>query len=79
MQPELAWGWHLDAICEHLEAWLRDEILDLEGVRVVVDPKSMILLKGTEVDFETGIRGHGFKFTNPNIKDSCGCGESITF
>ncbi len=56
-----------------------DHVLTKDGVRVVVDPKSMILLKGTEVDFETGIRGHGFKFTNPNIKDSCGCGESITF
>ena len=50
-----------------------------DGVRVVVDPKSMLLLKGTEVDFETGIRGHGFKFTNPNTQGSCGCGESITF
>ena len=56
-----------------------DHVLTKDGVRVVVDPKSMILLKGTEVDFETGIRGHGFKFQNPNIKDSCGCGESITF
>lgn len=56
-----------------------DHVLTKDGVRVVVDPRSTILLKGTEVDFETGIRGHGFKFTNPNIKDSCGCGESITF
>jgi iron-sulfur cluster assembly protein len=56
-----------------------DHVITKDGVRVVVDPKSMILLKGTEVDFETGIRGHGFKFQNPNIKDSCGCGESITF
>ena len=50
-----------------------------EGVRVVVDPKSMLLLDGTEVHFETGIRGHGFKFNNPNVTDSCGCGESIVF
>lgn len=50
-----------------------------EGVRVIVDPKSMLLLDGTEVHFETGIRGHGFKFKNPNVKDSCGCGESIAF
>lgn len=56
-----------------------DHVVVKDGVRVVVDPKSMLLLKGTEVDFETGIRGHGFKFRNPNIKDSCGCGESITF
>ncbi len=56
-----------------------DHVVLKDGVRVHVDPKSMLMLKGTEVDFETGIRGHGFKFTNPNVKDSCGCGESITF
>jgi iron-sulfur cluster assembly protein len=56
-----------------------DHVVTVDGVRVVVDPKSMILLKGTTVDFETGIRGHGFRFTNPNVKDSCGCGESVTF
>ena len=64
---------------EDREPRASDHVVVKDGVRVVVDPKSMILLKGTEVDFETGIRGHGFKFNNPNIKDSCGCGESITF
>ena len=54
-------------------------MFEKDNVRVVVDPKSMILLEGTEVDFETGIRGHGFRFVNPNTKDSCGCGESISF
>jgi len=56
-----------------------DEVIVKDGVRMVVDPKSMLLLRGTEIDFETGMRGHGFRFTNPNIADSCGCGESITF
>jgi iron-sulfur cluster assembly protein len=56
-----------------------DHVVTVDGVRVVVDAKSVLLLKGTTVDFETGIRGHGFRFTNPNVKDSCGCGESITF
>ena len=56
-----------------------DHVFEKDNVRVVVDPKSMILLEGTEVDFETGIRGHGFRFVNPNTKDSCGCGESISF
>ena len=56
-----------------------DSVVLKDGVRVHVDPKSMLLLRGTQVDFETGMRGHGFKFTNPNVKDSCGCGESITF
>ncbi len=49
------------------------------GVRVLVDPKSMLLLDGTKLDFETGMRGHGFKFENPNVKSDCGCGESISF
>ncbi len=56
-----------------------DHVIEKDGVTVIVDPKSMLLLSGTELDFETGMRGHGFKFKNPNVKDSCGCGESITF
>lgn len=56
-----------------------DLVIEQDGVRVVVDPKSLFYLDGTEVDFETGIRGHGFKFKNPNTKDSCGCGESVSF
>lgn len=56
-----------------------DLVVEVDGVRVVVDPKSLFYLDGTEVDFETGMRGHGFKFKNPNTKDSCGCGESISF
>ncbi len=56
------------------------EVGGLEGsVRVYVDPKSMLLLAGTKLDFETGMRGHGFKFENPNVKSDCGCGESISF
>jgi iron-sulfur cluster assembly protein len=49
------------------------------GVRVYVDPKSMIYLEGTTIHFEKGIRGHGFQFENPNVKSDCGCGESVTF
>ncbi|MCR9163157.1 MAG: HesB/IscA family protein [Nannocystaceae bacterium] len=56
-----------------------DHVVDAYGVRVFVDPKSMVLVKGTRIDFETGIRGHGFKFENPNVGDSCGCGESVAF
>jgi len=56
-----------------------DHVIDAYGVRVLVDPKSMVLIKGTTIDFETGIRGHGFKFENPNVGDSCGCGESVSF
>jgi iron-sulfur cluster assembly protein len=57
----------------------KDHVIDAHGVKVYVDPKSMVLVKGTEIDFETGIRGHGFRFQNPNVDSSCGCGESISF
>lgn len=57
----------------------KDRVIDAFGVRIYVDPKSMLLVKGTEIDFETGIRGHGFRFENPNVETSCGCGESVSF
>ena len=56
-----------------------DHVFERDGVSVLVDPKSMRLVRGTTLDFETGIRGHGFKFDNPNVSDSCGCGESVSF
>ena len=56
-----------------------DHVSEKDGVTLVVDPKSMFYVEGTVIDFETGIRGHGFKFDNPKVDDSCGCGESITF
>lgn len=49
------------------------------GVKIYVDPKSLLLVRNTEIDFETGMRGHGFRFANPNVDSSCGCGESISF
>lgn len=48
-------------------------------VKVFCDPKSLIYLDGTTLDFTSGIAGHGFKFINPNVKSSCGCGESVSF
>lgn len=48
-------------------------------VRVFVDKKSLIYLQGTTLNFVTGLMGHGFKFENPNVKGSCGCGESVQF
>jgi iron-sulfur cluster assembly protein len=56
-----------------------DTVVDANGVRVYVDPKSMRLVKDTKIDFETGMRGHGFRFDNPNVSNSCGCGESVSF
>jgi iron-sulfur cluster assembly protein len=47
------------------------------GVRVVVDPKSLPYVDGTELDYTREGLNEGFKFTNPNVKDECGCGESF--
>lgn len=55
-----------------------DEVFESQGVKVVVDPKSLIYLDGTEVDFAKEGLNEGFRFTNPNAKDECGCGESFT-
>jgi iron-sulfur cluster assembly protein len=57
----------------------RDHVFEEHGVKLCVDPKSYIYLKGTELDFVRSIMGHGFKFNNPNVKGACGCGESVQF
>jgi len=55
-----------------------DEIIEADGVKVVVDAKSAIFLKGTTLDFVTALMGGGFKFLNPNSTGTCGCGESFS-
>lgn len=55
-----------------------DKVFEVEdGVKVVVDMKSFLYLKGTELDFTTDLIGGGFKFNNPNARKSCGCGSSF--
>lgn len=54
-----------------------DEVFESNGVKVVVDKKSLIYLDGTELDFTREGLNEGFKFNNPNVKDACGCGESF--
>ncbi|MBI4511182.1 MAG: iron-sulfur cluster assembly accessory protein [Deltaproteobacteria bacterium] len=56
-----------------------DKVIEKDGVRLYVDPKSFVYLDGTELDFVSSLMGHGFKFHNPNVKGSCGCGESVQF
>jgi iron-sulfur cluster assembly protein len=56
----------------------RDHVFVYEGLNVVVDPKSLIYLRGSVLDYEVKLMQHGFKFRNPNEKASCGCGESFT-
>lgn len=54
-----------------------DHHFESYGVTVVVDPKSLPYLDGTELDFAREGLNEGFKFNNPNVKDECGCGESF--
>ena len=62
--------------CE--EGGAGDEIVLSEGVKLVVDSKSLMLLGGTQIDFVSGLMGSGFKFNNPNVRHSCACGESFS-
>ena len=55
-----------------------DTVFEDQGVKVIVDPKSLIYLDGTELDFKKVGLNEGFEFNNPNVKDACGCGESFT-
>lgn len=56
----------------------KDNIIDLGDIKVLVDPKSLIYLKGIVLDFKDGLTGKGFSFDNPNAKNTCGCGESFS-
>ena len=55
-----------------------DIVFENHGVKVLIDPKSLAYIDGTELDFVREGLNEGFKFNNPNVKDSCGCGESFT-
>lgn len=55
-----------------------DHVFEDRGVKVLVDPKSLLYLDGTELDYTREGLNEGFKFNNPNVKDSCGCGESFS-
>ena len=54
-----------------------DAEFESHGVRILVDPKSLTYLEGTELDFAREGLNEGFRFNNPNVRDSCGCGESF--
>lgn len=59
------------------EIGAEDVVFESNGVSVVVDPKSLPYLDGTELDFTREGLNEGFKFNNPNVKNECGCGESF--
>ncbi len=55
-----------------------DRVFEDRGVKIVVDPKSLLYIDGTEMDFVRQGINEGFEFRNPNVKGECGCGESFT-
>src|SRR5258706_12488131 len=55
-----------------------DRTFESHGVKLVVDEMSLQYLAGTTVDYVEGLQGAGFKFTNPNVKSTCGCGSSFS-
>jgi iron-sulfur cluster assembly protein len=55
-----------------------DSVFEQNGIKLIVDPKSLVFLDGTELDYSREGLNEGFKFNNPNVKGSCGCGESFS-
>ena len=56
----------------------RDQVFEVDGAKVYVDPKSLIYLNGTTFDYVDTFQQKGFKFVNPQMKSECGCGESFS-
>jgi iron-sulfur cluster assembly protein len=59
-------------------ALAEDLVFESHGIKILVDPKSLPYLDGTELDYTREGMNEGFKFNNPNVKAECGCGESFT-
>ena len=62
---------YADAVGPH------DEVVEDKGVTVLIDPKAVLFLLGTQMDFQTSKMSSGFTFSNPNQTSACGCGESV--
>jgi len=54
-----------------------DSVIEISGVKIIIDAKSLFYINGTELDFQDGLNGKGFVFSNPNATKTCGCGESF--
>jgi iron-sulfur cluster assembly accessory protein len=54
-----------------------DHVVESDGVKVFVDPRSAMYLRGSQLDYVEGLMGAGFKIHNPNVKGTCGCGHSF--
>ena len=58
---------------------INEEVIDYNGAKVIIAPLAQMYLFGTVIDYEESLLESGFKFNNPNVTESCGCGESIKF
>ncbi len=56
-----------------------DLVVEQDGIKLYVDPMSSMYLQGVTVDYVVGLQGAGFKFNNPNARNTCGCGQSFTY
>jgi iron-sulfur cluster assembly accessory protein len=56
-----------------------DLVYEQDGLKLYVDPMSSMYLQGVNIDYIVGLQGAGFKFNNPNAKNTCGCGQSFTY
>ncbi len=61
------------------EPGTHDKVFDLGGIQLYCDMKSYLFLNGTELDYVETLMESGFKFQNPNVKSTCGCGSSVSF
>ncbi len=59
------------------QAGMMDKVYEFDGLKVFVDATSMMYLKGATIDYVETLEGAGFKFENPNVKSTCGCGSSF--
>jgi iron-sulfur cluster assembly accessory protein len=55
-----------------------DKVLEFDGLKVFIDPASLMYVDGTQIDYVETLHGSGFKFENPNVKSTCGCGSAFS-
>lgn len=55
-----------------------DQVVESNGIQIFIDPLSLQYLEDTQIDYVEGLHGAGFKFENPNVKGTCGCGSSFS-
>ena len=68
----------LSYVLEFSQSVESDNVVEQDGIRFLMDPKSTIYLKGIVLDYQEGLNSKGFVFKNPNASSTCGCGESFS-